>query len=112
MIPEEKLCLIKKYLEANFPEFTVTDFFNSDLMVYVFYFEEENKQVSIRRTFLESISIPEIQLFLEKSEASAATRRFARLPYGAFVRKLSVSGYPLHLPQATWANYRTPRAGL
>ena len=35
--------------------------------------------------------------------AIAATRRFARLPYGAFVRELNASGYPLHLPQATWA---------
>jgi len=44
--------------------------------------------------------------------ACAATRRFAQLPLGAFVRKLSASGYPLHLPQATWANYRTPTIGL
>jgi hypothetical protein len=35
--------------------------------------------------------------------ARAAARRFARLSYRAFVRKLSASGYPLHLPQATWA---------
>jgi hypothetical protein len=44
--------------------------------------------------------------------AHAATRRFAQLPYEAFVRKLSASGYPSHLPQATWANYRTPTVGL
>ena len=44
--------------------------------------------------------------------AHAATRRFARLPSGAFVRKLSALGYPSHLPQATWANYQTPTVGL
>jgi hypothetical protein len=44
--------------------------------------------------------------------ANAATRRLARLPYGTVVRKLSASGYPSHLPQATWANYRTPTVGL
>ena len=44
--------------------------------------------------------------------AIAATRRFARLPYGAFVRELNASGYPLHLPQATWVNYRTTTVGL
>ncbi len=26
--------------------------------------------------------------------------------------KLNVSGYPLHLPPATWANYRIPMVGL
>ena len=36
--------------------------------------------------------------------ACAATRRFARLPEGAFVRELCASGYPPHLPPATWAN--------
>ena len=36
--------------------------------------------------------------------ALAAARRFARLPFGAFIRKLSASGYPLHLPQAMWVN--------
>ena len=41
-----------------------------------------------------------------------ATRRFARLPKEAFVRELNASGYPLHLPQATWANYRTLIVGL
>ena len=44
--------------------------------------------------------------------ACAATRRFARLPEGAFVRELSASGYPPHLPPATWANCRTPTVGL
>ena len=44
--------------------------------------------------------------------ACAATRRFARLPQGAFVRELCVSGYPSHLPPATWANCRTPTVGL
>ena len=44
--------------------------------------------------------------------AHAAARRFARLPFGAFVRKLNASGYPLHLPQAMWVNYRIPTAGL
>ena len=44
--------------------------------------------------------------------ALAATRRFAQLPNGTFVRKLSASGYPWHLPQATWTNYRIPTAGL
>jgi len=40
--------------------------------------------------------------------AYAATRRFAQLPFGAFVKKLSASGYPLHPLQATWVNYQTP----
>jgi hypothetical protein len=31
---------------------------------------------------------------------------------GAFVRELSASGYPSHLPPATWANCRTPTVGL
>jgi hypothetical protein len=44
--------------------------------------------------------------------ACAATRRFARLPEGAFVRELCGSGYPSHLPPATWANCRTPTVGL
>jgi len=44
--------------------------------------------------------------------ASAATRRFARLTLWAFVRELSASGYPLHLPPATWANCRIPTVGL
>ena len=44
--------------------------------------------------------------------ACAATRRFARLPKGAFVRELCASGYPPHLPPATWANCRTPTVGL
>jgi hypothetical protein len=30
----------------------------------------------------------------------------------AVVRELNASGYPLHLPQATWVNYRIPMAGL
>ena len=68
MIPAEKLCPIRKYLETNFPEFTVTDFFNSDLMLYVFYLEEESKMVSIRGEFLGNRSISEIQIFLEKSK--------------------------------------------
>jgi len=42
----------------------------------------------------------------------AATRRLDQLPYRAFVRKLGASGYPLHLPQAKWANCRTPTRGL
>ena len=67
MIPEEKLCPIRKYLEANFPELTVMDFFNSDLMVHVFYFERESKQVSIRRAFFEDKSVPDIEVILEKS---------------------------------------------
>jgi hypothetical protein len=33
-------------------------------------------------------------------------------PLGAFVRKLSASGYPLHLPQAMWVNNQTPTVGL
>ena len=44
--------------------------------------------------------------------AYAATRRFARLSKRAFVRKLDASGYPSHLPQATWVNYPIPTAGL
>jgi len=44
--------------------------------------------------------------------ACAATRRFARLPVGTFVRELCASGYPSHLPPATWANCRTPTVGL
>jgi len=68
MIPAEKLCPIRKYLETNFPEFTVTDFFNSDSMLYVFYLEEESKMVSIRGEFLGNRSISEIQIFLEKSK--------------------------------------------
>ena len=44
--------------------------------------------------------------------ACAATRRFARLPKGAFVRELCASGYPSHLPPAMWANCRTPTVGL
>ena len=67
MIPAEKLCPIRKYLEANFPELTVTDFFNSDLMVHVFYFGRENKQVSIRRAFFEDKSVPDIEVILDKS---------------------------------------------
>ena len=39
-------------------------------------------------------------------------RRFAQLPFGAFVRELNASGFPLHLPQATWVNYQIPTAGL
>jgi hypothetical protein len=31
---------------------------------------------------------------------------------GGLVRALSASGYPLHLPQATWATLPIPRAGL
>ena len=42
----------------------------------------------------------------------ATTRRLAQLTCGAFVRKLSASDYPLHFPQATWANCRTPTVGL
>ena len=67
MVPTEKLSSRKKYLQGNFPEYTVMDYFDSDLMVHVFYFEGENKQVSFRRAFLENMSIPEIQFFLEKS---------------------------------------------
>jgi hypothetical protein len=44
--------------------------------------------------------------------ACAATRRFARLPEGAFVRELIASDYSSHLPLATWANCRTPTVGL
>jgi hypothetical protein len=44
--------------------------------------------------------------------ASAATRRFARPTSWAFVREPCVSGYPSHLPPATWANCRTPMVGL
>jgi hypothetical protein len=68
MISAEKLCPIRNYLETNFPEFTVTDFFNSDSMLYVFYLEEESKMVSIRGEFLGNRSISEIQIFLEKSK--------------------------------------------
>ena len=68
MIPVEKLRPIRDYLETNFPQFTVTDFFKSDLMLYVFYLGEESKMVSVRRAFLENKSISEIQIFLEKSK--------------------------------------------
>ena len=68
MIPVEKLRPIRDYLETNFPEFTVTDFFNSDLMLYVFYLGEESKMVSVRSAFLEDKSISEIQAFLGKSK--------------------------------------------
>ena len=44
--------------------------------------------------------------------ARAATRRFARLPEGAFVRELCASDYSPHLPPATWTNCRTPMVGL
>jgi hypothetical protein len=44
--------------------------------------------------------------------ALAATRRFAQLPSGAFVRKLDASGYPLYLPQAMWVSYQIPTVGL
>jgi hypothetical protein len=67
MISAEKLSLVTKYLEANFPDLTVMDFFNSDLMVHVFYFEGESKQVSIRRAFFEDKSVPDIEVILEKS---------------------------------------------
>ena len=68
MIPLESLRSIRDYLETNFPEFTVTDFFNSDLMLYVFNIEEENKMVSVRSEFLKNKSASEIQTFLEKSK--------------------------------------------
>ena len=68
MIPVENLRSIRNYLETNFPEFTVTDFFNSDLMLYVFNIEEENKMVSVRSEFLKNKSASEIQTFLEKSK--------------------------------------------
>jgi hypothetical protein len=42
----------------------------------------------------------------------ATTCRFAQLPFGAFVRKLSASGYPLHLPQAIWVNCQIPTVKL
>ena len=67
MIPAEKLSPVTKYLEANFPELTLTDFFNSDLMVHVFYLEGENKQVSIKHAFFEDKSVPDIEAILEKS---------------------------------------------
>ena len=44
--------------------------------------------------------------------ARATTRRIAQFPIGTFVKKLSVSGYPSHLLQATWVNYQIPMAGL
>ena len=44
--------------------------------------------------------------------ARATTRRFAQLPFRAFVKKLSASGYPLHLLQATWVNYLIPTTEL
>ena len=44
--------------------------------------------------------------------ACAATRRFARPTEWAFVKELSVLGYPSHLLQATWANCRIPMVGL
>ena len=68
MIPLESLRSIRDYLETNFPEFTVTDFFNSDLKLYVFNIEEENKMVSVRSEFLKNKSVSEIQTFLEKSK--------------------------------------------
>ena len=67
MIPAEKLSPVTKYLEANFPGLTVMDFFNSDLMVHVFYFEGESKQISIRCAFFEDRSILDIELLLEQS---------------------------------------------
>ena len=67
MIPVEKLSPVRKYLEANFPELTVMDFLNSDLMVHVFYFEGESKQLSIRLAFFEDKSLPDIEAILEKS---------------------------------------------
>jgi len=39
--------------------------------------------------------------------AHAATRRFARLPYGAFVRELSAQ-VTLYTPSSYMVNYRTP----
>ena len=68
MIPVEKLRPIRDYLETNFPQFTVTDFFKSDLMLYVFYLGEESKMVSVHSAFLEDKSILEIQEFLAKSK--------------------------------------------
>ena len=53
-----------------------------------------------------------LQRNAQTSRADSAARRFARLPFGAFVRKLSASGYPLHLPQATWVIYQISTVGL
>jgi hypothetical protein len=39
-------------------------------------------------------------------------RLYSLILYGAFVRELNASGYPLHLSPATWVNYRIPTVGL
>ena len=67
MVPTEKLSSLKKYLQGNFPEYTVMDYFDSDLMVHVFYFEGESKQLSIRHAFFEDKSVPDIEVILERS---------------------------------------------
>src|SRR5271169_5195274 len=56
------------------------------------------------------------QMLFNEATAGFAARcnlRGCALPLlGALVRELSASGYPLHLPQATWATLPIPRAGL
>ncbi len=44
--------------------------------------------------------------------AARCNLRGCPLPCGRVVRELSASGYPLHLPRATWATLPIPRAGL
>ncbi len=74
MIPVEKLSPVRRYLEENFPEFAVTDYFDSDSMTHVFYLKGETKRISIRRAFLEDKSIQEIQTFLENSRIAGFLR--------------------------------------
>jgi hypothetical protein len=74
MIPVEKLSPVRRYLEENFPEFDVTDYFDSDSMTHVFNLQAESKRIGIRRAFLEDKSIQEIQTFLESSRIAGFLR--------------------------------------
>ncbi len=82
---------------------------------------ESHLSVTVVKVRIDASAFPFVgqgrQLYLCRHEATprfahAAAHKFAQLPFGAFVRKLRASGYPLHLPQATWANCRTPTVEL
>ncbi len=73
-IPAEKLNPVKRYLEDNFPELIIRDYFDSNSMTQVLYLEGKSQQIGIRWAFLEEKSIQEIQTFLGNSRIAGFLR--------------------------------------
>jgi len=70
MIPEEKLDVVRKYFEAEFPNSTVRDEDESNYASQTFSFMGKNKRLTVRYAFFRESTPPEIAAFLKISDIS------------------------------------------